>query len=222
MECSELFDYPHDLAVTSANQATIDFIRTTPSRIVAEIGIYKGYTSEKLAEFLAGEGELHLFDYKDRVVEVKSKLNAAGYQNIIGHGNSRKLMDSYNWSLMRMLEAHPEPIFDYVFIDGAHIWAIDALAFSLADRLLKVGGYIDFDDYNWSLEKSPSLNPSLFPPTSEMYTAEQIREQHIKLVVDLLVKRDPRYVEVLENKIYKKIGPTKVVSSINYHDTPSA
>ena len=39
------------------------------------------------------------------------------------------------------------PIFDYVFIDGAHTWMLDALAFLLVDRLLRVGGYVDFDDY---------------------------------------------------------------------------
>jgi hypothetical protein len=33
------------------------------------------------------------------------------------------------------------------------------LACLLIGRLLKVGGYIDFHDYYWSHEKSPTMNP---------------------------------------------------------------
>ena len=185
------------------NRETIDFIKTTNSRIVAEVGIYEGSTSEPLAQYLGGQGELHLFDYEERVLEVVAKLNRAGYNNVVGHANSHKTMDSYNWSLMRVLEQHSEPIYDYVYLDGAHTWNIDALAFLLIDRLLKPGGYIDFDDYHWSLEKSRAWDPSV---TRVMFTPSQIRESHVRLIVDLLVKRDPRYAEVKENKIYKKIA----------------
>lgn len=94
------------------------------------------------------------------MLEVKQKLNEAGFFNVIAHGNSRKTMDSYNWSLMKLLQVRREPFFDYVFIDGAHVWAIDALTFFLVDRLLKPGGYIDFDDYDWTIRNSPSVNPN--------------------------------------------------------------
>lgn len=197
--------YPASCYVTEANQQTIDFIKTTNCRMIAEVGIYEGYTSELLGKYLNGQGELHLFDYVERVSDVRAKLNAAGYHNVVGHGNSHKIMDSYNWSLMRVLQQHTGPIYDYVFLDGAHTWNLDALAFFLIDRLLKVGGYIDFDDYGWSLEISPTMNPKIFPATKRMYTPEQIRESHVRLIVELLVKHDPRYVEVIENKIYRKI-----------------
>ena len=199
-------DYPSHCNVSNANQQTIDFIRTTKCRVIAELGIYKGFTSEKLAEYLGGEGELHLFDFEERVAEVTAKLKAKGYHNIVGHSNSHKIMDSYNWSLMQVLKAHPTPLYDYVFLDGAHTWNVDALAFTLIDRLLKVGGFMDFDDYDWSLERSPTLNPKVFPRTRKLYTDEQIRQQHVRLILDVLVKRDPRYKEVVENKIYQKIG----------------
>ncbi len=192
--------------VPRGNRATIDFIKTTSSRIVAEVGICVGFTSEPLAQYLNGEGELHLFDYEDRVRDVTAKLNAAGYHNIVGHGNSHRIIDSYNWSLMRVLQQHSEPIFDYVYLDGAHTWNVDALAFLLIDRLLKVGGYLDFDDYHWSLARSPTMNPKAFPMTKQLFTNDQIRESHVRLIVDLLVKRDPRYVEVKRNKIYRKVS----------------
>ena len=174
--------------------------------MVAEVGIYEGYTSKPLAQYLNGQGELHLFDYEDRVRYVTAELNKAGYENIVGHGNSHKTMDSYNWSLMRVLQQHSQPIYDYVYLDGAHIWNVDALAFLLIDRLLKVSGYIDFDDYHWSHERSPTMNPWVFPATRLMFTTSQIRESHVRLIVDLLVKRDPRYVAIKKNKIYQKIA----------------
>jgi hypothetical protein len=37
----------------------------------AEFGVWKGATTGQLARFLNSEGELHLFDYEDTVVELK-------------------------------------------------------------------------------------------------------------------------------------------------------
>lgn len=195
---------PLDPALGEANAQTVDFFKASGCRTFAEIGIYKGDTSLKIAEHLAGEGEIHLFDFEDNVARVVSVLGAAGHENVVAHGNSRKLMDSYNWSLMGLLREHPEPFLDYVFLDGAHTWALDALAFLLIDRLLVDGGYLDFDDYWWTAARSPTMNPEAFPATSKLYTEEQIAERQVALVVDLLVRRDPRYVEVVDNKIFRK------------------
>ncbi len=113
--------------------------------------------------------------------------------------------DSYNWSLMRLLIANPLPIYDYVYLDGAHTWDIDGLAFFLLDRLLKAGGYMDFDDYGWSMATSPTQNPVANPRNLDLFTEEQIRASHTTLIVELLVKRDARYREVVGNKIFRKI-----------------
>jgi predicted O-methyltransferase YrrM len=193
-------------AVGQANTQTINFIATTNCRMIAEIGVYMGATSELFAKYLNGEGELHLFDFEAHVDDVQTKLKALGYRNVFVHGNSRKTHDSYNWSLMRVLQKHSEPLYDYVFLDGAHSWNVDALAFLLVDRLLKVGGYIDFDDYYWTIAESGTMNPEVFPAMKEWFTEEQIREAHVRHIVNLLVRRDPRYREVMKNKIYQKIG----------------
>jgi len=197
--------YPSILAVSGPNQATLQFLGTTDCRTIAEIGVYVGETSEGLARFLNGLGMLHLLDYEDQVLNVQRRLRKLGYDNVIAHGNSRKLLDSYNWSLMKLLQQHTGPIFDYVFIDGAHTWNVDGLTFFLVDRLLRPGGYVDFDDYSWSLANSPSLRPSVFPLTAELYTSEQISVAQVALIVDLLVKPNPRYQEVVPNKIYRKL-----------------
>jgi len=195
---------PLDPALGQPNERTVDFFKQSGCRTFAEIGIYKGDTSAKIASHLAGEGEIHLFDFEDNVAKVASTLKAAGHENVVAHGNSRKLLDSYNWSLMRLLRDRREPLFDYVFLDGAHTWALDALAFFLLDRLLVDGGYIDFDDYWWATARSPTMNPETFPATSKLYTPEQIEERQVALVVDLLVRSDSHYEEVVENKIFRK------------------
>jgi predicted O-methyltransferase YrrM len=192
------------LNVVGANDATVAFFATTDCEVYAEVGVYEGSTALGIADLLDGRGEIHLFDFADRVTPAARRLREAGHANVVEHANSRRLMDSYTWSLMHVLAAHTEPVFDYVFIDGAHTWGHDALAFLLVDRLLRPGGFVDFDDYGWSLRTSPSMNPQAFPEVEQLYTDEQIDRPQVALVVDLLVRRDPRYVEVVPNKIFRK------------------
>jgi predicted O-methyltransferase YrrM len=193
-----------DLNVDGPNEQTVERFAAAGCRRYAEIGVYKGYTAERIAEVLGGEGEIHLFDYADRVEPVAARLRAAGHRNVVAHPNSRRLLDSYNWSLMSVLAEHPGPVFDYVFLDGAHTWAHDALAFLLADRLLVPGGYVDFDDYRWTLAASPSMNPGAFPEIEALYSDEQIAARQVALVVDLLVRRDASYEEIAADKVFRK------------------
>lgn len=205
---SLLHSYPRGkLNVTTANGETVDFFAASGCRTYAELGVYEGDTALAIATSLDGAGELHLFDFEERVKTVSTRLSQAGHENVFAHPNSRRLLDSYNWSLMQLLEKHRRPIFDYVFVDGAHTWAHDALAFLLIDRLLQPGGYVDFDDYTWTLRNSPSMNPAVFPEVERLYTDEQIDAAQVALVVDLLVKLDPAYEEIVPNKIFRKRTP---------------
>ncbi len=102
----------------------------------AEFGVWKGATTGQLARFLDNKGELHLFDYDDTVGELKEKLEQAAFTNVTAWGNSYRYLNSYNWNLRQILENHPHLRFDYIFLDGAHTWAVDALSFLLCDLLL--------------------------------------------------------------------------------------
>lgn len=199
-------NYPGAVAVSGPNMRTIEFVRGTRAERIAEIGIYRGHTSLEFARYLDGKGELHLFDFEDVATRVRDELAAAGYGNVKAFGSSYLYLDSYNWSLAKILERNTEPIYDYVFLDGAHTWAVDALTVFLADKLLKVGGHIDFDDYDWTLQESPSLNPRVFPLTARMYTPEQIAAPQVRMIIELIVRRDPRYVERVPNKIFEKLA----------------
>lgn len=97
---------------------------------------------------------------------------------------------SYTWTLMRYIQDNTDPIFDLAYIDGAHSWFVDGFAFFLVDRLLRDGGWIIFDDMNWSFAKSKSLQNSRLLET--MPDDERTTPQ-VRLIFDLLVKRHPGY-----------------------------
>jgi predicted O-methyltransferase YrrM len=66
---------------------------------------------------------------------------------------------SYNDELMRLIskqtrDGRCEPLFDFCFIDGAHTWETDSCAFFLAEKLLKPGSWILFDDLTWTIAGS--------------------------------------------------------------------
>lgn len=195
--------------LVSPNRQLILKVQEFGCRHVAEIGIGQGATSIELAKYLQtldGETSLHLFDFERKLSKVVGKIKSLGYESVFGYGNTEKLLDSYNWSLMLLIQKGEYGIFDYIYLDGAHTWAFDALAFLLSDRLLKVGGYFEMDDYMWSISKSPTINPRVFPQIRRMYSDEQINENQVRLVIDLLVKTDKRYAEILPNRLYKKIA----------------
>lgn len=101
---------------------------------------------------------------------------------------------SYNWRLMKLLEVDPQPRFDFCFIDGAHNWFVDGLAFFLADRLLVEGGWFIFDDLNWTYDTSPTLKETDFVKSM---SEEERSVAQIKKVFDLLVKTQPNYGEFM-------------------------
>jgi predicted O-methyltransferase YrrM len=97
---------------------------------------------------------------------------------------------SYIWRLMIMLEEYPTPQFDLCYIDGAHNWFTDGFAFFLVDKLLRPGGWVVFDDLDWTYDTSPTLKNTPFVKSMphDERTTSQIRK-----VYELLVKPHPYY-----------------------------
>lgn len=99
---------------------------------------------------------------------------------------------SYIWRLMKMLEEDPQPRFDFCYLDGAHNWPDDGFAFFLVDHLLKPGGWVVFDDIEWSYATSPSMRDTALVAAMP---EEERNMQQVKKVFDLLVKTHPSYGE---------------------------
>lgn len=174
----------------------------TTDPVIAEIGVGVGATTQELARILDNRGALHLYDFDSKLEELLADLKELDYGNVVGFANTTKYWDSYNWSLLRQIERSDGPVYDYIYLDGSHLFLHDALAFTLCDRLLKIGGCIDFDDYFWSVSQSKWMADK----RHQYMTEEQIEAQQIKLVVENLVIPDPRYEQVTPHKVFRKIA----------------
>lgn len=124
---------------------------------------------------------------------------------------------SYTWFLHRKLREQLrdhaiEPLYDFVFIDGAHTWDADGFAFLLVDRLLKPGGWILLDDMDWTLDAER------FPEVPDA----QRQFPHVQEIWDLLVGTDARY-DVLRSDgqwgwAQKSTSPTPSVRTVVNRD----
>jgi predicted O-methyltransferase YrrM len=125
--------------------------------------------------------------------------------------------DSYVWWLRKQLreqlrEGHIQPAYDFVFIDGAHTWDADGLAFSLVDRLLEPGGWVLFDDLDWRASDPDSWE-----------VPQDTRElAHVGEIWELLVATDQSYDELRSDGTWgyarKSTSPTPVVRTVVKHD----
>jgi hypothetical protein len=201
--------YPTDLKVgAEGTPKTCRFMRRVfkPNQVFhyAEFGIWKADTAHAVCQMFP-RARLHLFDFHHTIAAAQHRLADYG-SRVSYYGNTEKYNDSYNWSLGKLIQqVRAKPFFDYCFLDGAHTYTVDALNFFLCDRLLKVGGYMDFDDYRWRL-KGSSLDPEHVPVIADQYTDEQIEALQVKMIIDTVVRPDPRYREVLRNKVFQKIA----------------
>jgi predicted O-methyltransferase YrrM len=97
---------------------------------------------------------------------------------------------SYNWRLMKFLEQDPRPQFDLCYLDGAHDWFVDGFAFCLVHLLLKPGGWIIFDDLEWTYAGSPGLkNTELVRQMPE----DEKNIPHVRKIYELLVRSHPDF-----------------------------
>lgn len=168
--------------------------------VVAEIGIGIGATSLAMATALDHRGELHLFDLEPKVRALTDDLAMVGFANVHGQGNTDRHWDSYNWTLGRILLDGVGRVFDYIYLDGARTFGIDALAFFLCDRLLKPGGLIEFDDCGWSWGATNHMADT----RDQFMTAEQAATPQVAMVVDVCLRGNREYRPLIENRLFQR------------------
>ena len=164
---------------------------------VLELGFHQGVSTCYIAAALdeLGGGSLTTIDLEEaRHLDpnVETLLESLGLRQLVSVYYEPA---SYLWRLMKMLEASPPPRFDLCYIDGAHSWATDGLAFFLVDRMLVPGGWIVFDDLDWTFATSPGLKKTEMVramPREERETAQ------VRKVYELLVKTHGAYDELVE------------------------
>jgi predicted O-methyltransferase YrrM len=173
----------------SRGSELFEFVRRERPDQCLELGFAHGISSVYFAAALEanGAGTLTSVDNlsaRDRKPSAAEFLERAGLSHRVTLVFERT---SYNWFLHRRVRERTaggvcEPYLDFCFIDGAHTWVDDGLAFFLVDKLLKPGGWILFDDLSWRMDERWPETPR------EERDIAQVGE-----VFDLLVAQHPSY-----------------------------
>jgi len=183
-------DTPH-MTLKEAETIT-KFIADQQVETILELGLCHGVATCYMAAALSelGRGSIVTIDLE---WTRKATPNIEELLERIGERHRVKIFyepTSYTWRMMRFLEEDPTPRFDLCYLDGAHSWFVDALAFFLVDRLLRPGGWIIFDDLEWTFATSPTLWER--ESVRSMPLDEQTTPQ-VKMIYELLVKTHPNY-----------------------------
>jgi predicted O-methyltransferase YrrM len=165
-----------------------DFVRRERPGECLELGFAHGVSTVYTAAALEANGAGHLTSV-DLPVAREREPSAEQLLERAGLGARVTLVyepTSYNWYLHRRIreqigdDGACEPYLDFSFIDGAHRWVDDGLAFFLVDKLLKPGGWLLFDDLTWKVE------------ALDVHESERSLAQ-VGEVFELLVKGHPSY-----------------------------
>ena len=194
------------------SRALGQFVRHIGAREVLELGTGHGGSACWLAMGLRlnGGGTLTTID-RDTAPAVAELFKSAGV------GDTTRILRtsrSYTWELMRLIQANTtdyrcNPQFDFCFVDGAHNWDTDGFAFFLVEKLLKPGGWLVFDDLDWTYATCLHLSPVDADVASLMSPEEQSTPQ-IRGVFELLVRQHPGFDVVRQFPIHgwaRKSGP---------------
>lgn len=144
-----------------------DFVVESGAESVLELGFAHGNSTCYLAAALheLGRGSVLTIDREDARDRKPNILELLRRTDLEAFATPVFAHTSYNWELLHLLEQQrvghdTQPMFDFAFIDGAHTWEVDGLAFFLVDKLLRPGGWVLFDDVHWTLGASPTLRNS--------------------------------------------------------------
>jgi predicted O-methyltransferase YrrM len=137
-----------------------DFVRKHAFENCLELGLAHGVGSVYIASALEANGRGHLTSVdNESALERDPPASEVVERAGLSHRVSLVIEPtSYTWFLQRMVRQQLkdsstiDPLFDFVFIDGAHTWEVDGFAFLLVDKLLKPGGWILFDDLDWTVD----------------------------------------------------------------------
>lgn len=186
-------DIPH-MTLAQGYRIT-EFIHKNHIRDVLELGFAHGVSTCYIAAALeeSGGGTVTTIDVnsaRNRSPSIEQLLKACNFHNVVVRWHYEPT--SYTWRLMRFLEQSPPPQFDFCYIDGAHNWFVDGFAFFLVDRLLRVGGWLVFDDLDWKHATSPTLRDT---ERVKSMPVDERETPQIRKVYELLVKTHPCYAD---------------------------
>ena len=165
-----------------------DFITRHDAREILEIGFYHGKSSAYFAAVLEDIGHGHLVtidreNARNREPNIQEVLSSLDLEHRVTPVYAER---SYTWELAKMIQASPRPQFDLCYFDGGHTWDATGFGFLLVDLLLRPGGWIIFDDLEWTVETAIQ-SATKAPKHWLACSADEQATPAVKLVFDILV-----------------------------------
>ena len=205
MKFKDVYDIVGALPCTEEYQCRILYdwiIESKPIRCL-ELGFLYGKTSCIIASALheIGKGDLTSID-------LEGVRNHQNNPNILDNLKRTKLDHivkpifskvSYTWELKAIIERQTasgvcSPCFDFIFLDGSHLWETDVCAFFLGMKLLRPGGWFLFDDYLWAINKSDWWHKA---PETQALPDDYRKEAQVERLVTLVVSQHPEIESVV-------------------------
>jgi predicted O-methyltransferase YrrM len=188
----------------SAEQGRLvyDHVRTTRPAEVLELGTAHGVGAAYLAGALTdnGSGRLTTVDFAGAAYDPppEALLARAGVTERV---RIVREFSSYTWWLKEQVQARSdrdgnvEPLYDFVYLDGAKNWTIDGLAVVLVEKLLRPGGWLLMDDLDWTYAQDPGREATDGIVHRELSEAERT-QPHLRAVFELIVAQHPAFTDV--------------------------
>ncbi|MDP9294412.1 MAG: class I SAM-dependent methyltransferase, partial [Actinomycetota bacterium] len=179
-----------------------DHVRAQRPDEVLELGTAHGVGAAYLAAGLAenGAGRLTTVDFAGAAYDPAPEevLERAGVAERVAVVRE---FSTYTWWLKEQVRARSdragnvEPLYDFVYLDGAKNWTIDGLAVVLVEKLLRPGGWLLLDDLDWTYAQDPGREATDGIVHRELSEPERT-QPHLRAVFELIVAQHPSFTEL--------------------------
>jgi predicted O-methyltransferase YrrM len=168
---------------------------------ILELGIAHGTATCVMAAALdeIGAGQITAVDLADAAFSPSAEEQLARC-GLGGFATVARMQTGYTWFLhdeirRRTANGLCAPKYDLCIIDGPKNWTIDGCAFFLADKLLRPGGWIIFDDYDWTYAGADTTRAATDGITHRALSEAERTTPQIREVFELLVVQHGDYGE---------------------------
>jgi hypothetical protein len=104
---------------------------------------------------------------------------------------------SYVWDLSKLANQEDMPKFDYVLLDGAHCFQVDAAALWYLEYMMKPDTILELDDWGWTPSGSPTCGY-----IRHLFTEPQWYAFPINIIIEMLERSD-KYETLVEHRFFK-------------------
>jgi predicted O-methyltransferase YrrM len=178
------------LEYMSEEQANVirDLIVAQDVSDILEVGFLHGKSSAYLAAILEDLGRGHLVTVdresaRRRKPNIETVLSTVGLSHRVTPLFAKR---SFTWELGKMITEDPRPQFDLCYFDADHTWEGTGFGFLLVHMLLRPGGWIVFDDLDWTMDASMRQTRNA-PKTWTARSADERAAAPVRMVFETLV-----------------------------------